>query len=110
MTISHWPRTIALVDMNAFFASVEQLDFPSLRDKPVAVTNGERGTCVITSSYEARARGVKTGMRLREARKLCPGVIQRPARPHRYASVSTAIRNRNGGASMPADSGSKRTA
>ncbi|OOY88590.1 Y-family DNA polymerase, partial [Solemya velum gill symbiont] len=67
MPISNWPRAIALVDMNAFFASVEQLDFPQLREQPVAVTNGERGTCIITSSYEARAQGIRTGMRLREA-------------------------------------------
>ena len=91
MPISDWPRAIALVDMNAFFASVEQHDFPRLREKPVAVTNGERGTCIITSSYEARAKGVKTGMRLREARKICPNIIQRPARPRRYAAVSTNI-------------------
>jgi DNA polymerase-4 len=91
MPISTWPRAIALVDMNAFFASVEQLDFPQLREQPVAVTNGERGTCIITSSYEARAQGIKTGMRLREARKLCPEIVQRPARPRRYAQVSTKI-------------------
>ena len=91
--ISTWPHAIALVDMNAFFASVEQLDFPDLRNRPVAITNGERGTCIITSSYEARANGVRTGMRLREARKICPGIIQRPARPQRYAAVSTSIMN-----------------
>jgi DNA polymerase-4 len=86
-----WPRIIALVDMNAFFASIEQQDFPQLQGRPVGVTNGERGTCIITASYEARAWGVHTGMRLKAARDICPGFIQRPARPRRYAEVSTAI-------------------
>ena len=88
---SLWPRAIILVDMNAFFASVEQLDRPELRGRPVAVTNGVTGTCIITCSYEARARGVKTGMRLKEGRKLCPALIQCPARPQRYAEISTRI-------------------
>lgn len=86
-----WPRMIALVDMNAFFASIEQLDNPQWRGRPVAVTNGEQGTCIITCSYEARAYGVKTGMRLKEARQRCPELIQCPANPRRYAGVSRAI-------------------
>jgi len=86
-----WPRAIIHIDMNAFFASVEQRDFPELRGLPVAVTNGDRGSCIITSSYEARAFGIKTGMRLQEAKKLCPNIIQRPARPKVYAAVSTCI-------------------
>ena len=86
-----WPRAIILVDMNAFFASIEQLDHPEWRGLPVAVTNGRQGTCIITCSYEARAWGVKTGMRLREANELCSGLIQAPSRPERYAQISTAI-------------------
>lgn len=86
-----WPRAILHVDMNAFFASVEQRDFPKLRGRPVAVTNGEVGSCIITCSYEARAHGIHTGMRLKEARQLCPDIIQRPARPEAYARVSTLI-------------------
>lgn len=88
---SHWQRAIALVDMNAFFASVEQLDFPELRAQPIGVTNGKQGSCIITCSYEARAYGIKTGMRLREAKSLCPHIIQCPARPSRYAELSTRI-------------------
>jgi DNA polymerase IV len=86
-----WPRAIILVDMNAFFAAIEQLDFPELRGRPVAVTNGLTGTCIITCSYEARRFGVHTGMRIREARRLCQDLVQRPARPGRYAAVSTRI-------------------
>lgn len=88
---SHWPRAIVLLDMDAFFASVEQLDNPDLRGHPVVVTNGQRGTCVITSSYEARIYGIKTGMRLPEARRLCPHLIQCPSRSKRYAELSTRI-------------------
>lgn len=88
-----WPRAIILVDMNAFFASVEQKDHPEWRGQPLVVTNGAQGTCIITSSYEARAYGIKTGMRLNEARQLCPHIIQVPANPERYAEVSTAIMN-----------------
>ncbi len=86
-----WSRAIILVDMNAFFASVEQLDHPEWRGRALAITNGKQGTCVITASYEARAFGIKTGMRLYEARRLCPDLIQVPANPERYVVVSQAI-------------------
>ena len=86
-----WPRAIILVDMNAFFASVEQYDKPEWRGRPVAITNGLQGTCIITCSYEARAMGVKTGMRLKEGYEKCPTLIQCPAHPERYAEVSTSI-------------------
>jgi DNA polymerase-4 len=87
----YWPRAILHIDMNAFFASVEQRDFPELRGRPVGVTNGEVGTTLITCSYEARERGVRTGMRIYDARRLCPGLVQRPARPQVYARESTRI-------------------
>ena len=86
-----WPRAVILVDMNAFFASIEQHDFPELRGRPVAVTNGLKGTCIITSSYEARSYGITTGTRIYEGKRLCPDLVQRPARPKRYVEVSTAI-------------------
>ncbi len=86
-----WTRAIVFVDMNAFFASIEQMDFPELRDKPVAVTNGSDGTCIITCSYEARAYGVKTGMRLRDAKKLCSHLIVRHTRIKRYTELSSRI-------------------
>lgn len=86
-----WPRAIILVDMNAFFASIEQRDRPQWQGKPVVITNGELGTCIITCSYEARAYGVHTGMRLREAQRLCPDLIQCPADPKRYVQVSQDI-------------------
>ena len=87
----HWPRAIILMDMDAFFASIEQYDQPKLRGRPIAITNGMQGTCIITCSYEARAYGIKTGMRLKEARRLYPDLIQRPANPEHYAAVSSNI-------------------
>ncbi len=87
----HWPRMIALVDMNCFFAQIEQQDYPFWRNRPVGVTNGKLGSTIITASYEARSYGVKTGMRLKEARQLCPDIIQAPSRPNRYAAVSSSI-------------------
>ena len=55
-----WQRMIALVDMDSFFASIEQFDQPELFGRPVAVTNGLQGTCIITRSYAARYWGIKT--------------------------------------------------
>jgi DNA polymerase-4 len=86
-----WPRVILLADMNAFFAGVEQVDHPQWRGRPIALTNGAIGTCIITSSYEARAHGIRTGMHIREARRLCPDLIQVVSRPRRYAQVSADI-------------------
>jgi DNA polymerase-4 len=89
--MKRWKRAIVLVDMDAFFASIEQHDNPELRGRPIGITNGQTGTCFITCSYEARQYGIKTGTRIREARQLCPDVIQVAARPYRYAEVSTQI-------------------
>jgi DNA polymerase-4 len=89
----YWPRAIILIDMNAFFASVEQLHYPEWRGRALAVTNGKQGTCVITCSYEARAFGIKTGMHFYEAKRLCPNLIQVPANPELYVDVSRAIMN-----------------
>lgn len=92
-TKKHWPRAIILIDMNAFFASVEQLDHPEWQGRALAVTNGKQGTCIITSSYEARSYGIKTGMHFQEAKRLCKNLIQVPARPERYVEISRAIMN-----------------
>ena len=79
------------MDMNAFFCSVEQLDNPELQGRPIGITNGSQGTCIITCSYEARAFGIRTGMRLGEAQRLCPDFIRIPSHPRRYAEVSSNI-------------------
>lgn len=68
-------RTILHIDQNAFFASVEQQANPALRGKPVAVVGGGGRTVITTSSYEARAKGVKTGMAIWEGKRVCPELI-----------------------------------
>ncbi|MBU0672194.1 MAG: DNA polymerase IV, partial [Candidatus Margulisbacteria bacterium] len=69
-------KTILHLDMNSFFASVEQAANPSLRGKPIAVGGGiKKGSVVAACSYEAKAFGVKNAMSTWEARKLCPELI-----------------------------------
>jgi len=84
-------RTILHIDMNAFFASVEQQSNPALRGKPVAVSGSESRTVILTASYEARAFGVKTGMTLWEARQKCPELILVPVNNRLYTWVSSRI-------------------
>ena len=93
MTIKNWPRIIVLVDMNAFFASIEQARDPNLICKPIGITNGIKGSCIITCSYEARAYGICTGMRVKEAKKLCPSFLRLPSNPILYAKISADIMN-----------------
>src|SRR3989338_9388701 len=69
---------VAHVDADSFFASVIVRLNPSLRGKPLLAL-GMGGGCVIAASYEAKAKGVKTGMRLADARKLAPDAISLPA-------------------------------
>ncbi len=85
------PCWIMHMDMDAFFASIEQKDDPSLRGRPVIVGGGHRGV-VSTCSYEARRFGVRSAMPMTEARRRCPeAVIIRP-RMARYAEVSALVR------------------
>lgn len=79
-------------DMDAFFASVEQSFRPELRGRPVGVIPVETdSTCVIAASYDAKARGVKVGTGVREARRLCPGITLVKARPAFYVEVHNRI-------------------
>ncbi len=77
--------------MDAFFASVEQRDNPALRGKPIAVTGGGERTVVTTSSYEARAYGVKTAMTVYEAKRLCPALILVTGNNRKYAQICTLL-------------------
>lgn len=83
-------RIIFHVDMNSFYASVEMAHNPSLKGKPLAIAGNpeERRGIIVTSSYEARAKGVKTTMPLWEARKLCPGLIVMRPNFDRYRQAS----------------------
>ncbi len=81
-------RCIAHVDLDAFFASVEQLDAPALRGLPLAVGGEGPRSVVAAASYEARAYGVRSAMPMHQARHLCRGLLVRPPRIKRYAEVS----------------------
>ncbi len=84
-------RKIIHIDMDAFFASVEQLDNPDLRGKPVAVGgNAERGV-IAAASYEARKFGVKSAMSSKIAAKKCPQLIFVRPRFERYKEISNSI-------------------
>ena len=77
--------------MDAFFASVEQRDNPALRGRPVAVTGAGARTVVTTSSYEARAYGVRTAMTVYEARRLCPDIIFVEGDNKKYARICSML-------------------
>ncbi|MCQ0110884.1 DNA polymerase IV [Zhouia amylolytica] len=85
-------RKIIHVDMDAFYASVEQLDNPELRGKPVAVGGGEKRGVVSAASYEARKYGVKSAMSGYLAKKKCPHLIFVKPRFDRYKELSQKIR------------------
>ena len=85
-------RKIIHIDMDAFFASVEQLDFPGLRGLPIAVGGGDDRGVVAAASYEARKFGVRSAMSGRMASKLCPQLIFVPTRFERYKEISSKIR------------------
>jgi DNA polymerase-4 len=84
-------KIILCVDMDAFFASVEQQVNPDLKGKPIAVTGAGARTIITTSSYEAREHGVKTGMTPHEAKKLCPDIIFVIGDNKRYAEICSRL-------------------
>ena len=76
------------IDLNSCFATVEQQARPMLRGKPVAIVNRRtEHTAIVTASYEAKAKGVKVGMKLKEARLLCPDIIALESDPSKYRYV-----------------------
>jgi len=86
------PLRWLFIDMNSFFASVEQYDNPRLRGKPmIVVPMLTDATCAIAASYEAKAYGIKTGTPVWEAKKMCPGLGIVMARHQRYVEIHEQI-------------------
>ena len=85
------------LDFDGFFASVMQQADPKLRNKPIGVIPFETGaadsTCVIACSKEAKALGVKNVMPVREARRICPGLILVPQRPDLFRRAHNTLLN-----------------
>lgn len=86
-----WDLSIAHMDCDAFYASVEKRDNPELRDKPVIIGGGKRGV-VSTACYIARIRGVRSAMPMFQALKLCPDAVVVRPRMEAYAEASRAVR------------------
>ena len=90
MDAKHMQRWIMHIDMDAFYASVEQMDRPEFRGKPLIVGEGPRSV-VSAASYEARKFGIRSAMPIAKAKKLCPEGIYVPVRMKRYAEVSRKV-------------------
>ncbi|HTG00322.1 MAG TPA: DNA polymerase IV [Nitrospirota bacterium] len=89
ISLSSWPRAIAHIDADAFFASCEQAIHPELRGRPV-ITGKERGI-VAAASYEAKARGVQRGVRLSDVKKICPDAVILPSDYETYSLFSVRM-------------------
>src|SRR5512137_1774190 len=88
-SLQSWPRAIAHIDGDAFFTSCEEAIHPELKGKPL-ITGGERGI-VACASYAAKRLGVKRGVSLSDARRMCPGVIVLPSDYETYSLFSRRL-------------------
>lgn len=87
------PSTIMHLDLNSCFASIEQQANPFLRYKPVAVAAYDSPNgCILAASVEAKRLGIKTGMRVREGKLICPKLIILPPDPNKYRAVHLQLR------------------
>jgi DNA polymerase-4 len=89
--VSSRPRRILHVDMDAFFAAIEQRDEPSLRGKPILIGSDDLRGVVATASYEARVFGCHSAQPMAVARRLCPHAIVVPAHFSRYREASDRL-------------------
>jgi DNA polymerase IV len=82
------------LDLNSYFASVEQQLDKRLRGRPIAVVPTDTdATCAIAASYEAKAYGIKTGTMIYKARQMCPELITVPARHDKYVDYHHKVMN-----------------
>lgn len=81
-------RIIAHIDMNSYFASVEQQARPFLRNRPIGVTGPSKRTIIIAASVEAKKFGVKTGTQIADAKKLCPQIVLVTSDCTQYEAIS----------------------
>lgn len=81
-------RVILHVDLNSFFATAEQQANPALRGRPVGVVKARGRSCIIAASVEAKKKGVGTGSRTYDAKRLCPDIILVPADFDKYLDIS----------------------
>ena len=84
---------IAHIDMNSYFASVEQQARPALRGRAMAVTGPSKRTIIVAASVEAKRLGIKTGTQIREALEIAPDIVLIKADCTRYESVSRQLIN-----------------
>ncbi|MDO5037403.1 MAG: DNA polymerase IV [Tissierellia bacterium] len=84
-------KKILHADLDAFYASVESLDDPSLVGKPLAVGGRTESSIITTASYEARKYGIHSAMPVYTAKKLCPQLILKPVRRGRYQELSRQV-------------------
>ncbi|MBI3342946.1 hypothetical protein HY032_02220 [Candidatus Gottesmanbacteria bacterium] len=92
MSFNPSPPTIMHIDLNSCFASVEQQANPRLRGKPIAVAAYTTGNgCILAPSVEAKRFGVKTGMRVRDGKALCPDLIVLSSDPWKYRYVNRKL-------------------
>lgn len=91
MDVPHFQRKIIHIDMDAFYASVEQMDNPLLKGKPIAVGGNEKRGVVAAASYEARKFGVRSALSGVLAKKYCPELIFVKPRFERYKEISKQI-------------------
>src|ERR1700744_5893541 len=85
---NHERPLIMHIDLNSAFATAEQQARPLLRGRPVVIVNRRTDTtAIVTASYEAKAMGVKVGMKLRDAKILCPEVIGLESDPAKYRYI-----------------------
>ncbi len=87
------PSRILHIDLNSCFATIEQQANPLLRGKPIVVAAYTTPSgCVLAPSVEAKRFGIKTGMRVKDARRLCPNVVVLPSDPWKYRNVHLGLR------------------